>query len=106
MQYIVRETRSNADIEGLQPGANSGNRSVMVRALDIDGPRKSALPLRYMVGNIRNKVGIAAIRFAHDPVFVITKIRCPQPQSALVFIGVAGLNQLLDCILNPPILVE
>ena len=60
---------------------------MVIRALLVDDALKTALPLVEVVGNIRDKVGVAALALSHNPIFVIAKISRAQPQCVIQLIG-------------------
>ena len=61
----------------------------MVGALDVDHLGKAALPLGDVVGHVRHKVGVRAVRLFHHTVFVVAVIGGLEPQSAVLFVGLA-----------------
>ena len=104
MQDVGRIVSRNAHVQGLQSGAHTGNRAMVVTALYVDGVIKATLPLGDVVGNVRNKIGIATFGLAHHAVFVIARIErgCPQPKRALIFISMATRNQFGYGFLDAP----
>ena len=79
---------------------------MVVSALLVNDTHKTTLPFFCMVGNIGNKVGVAAIGFAHDAIFVITEVCGLEPQCIVFFIGMAAFDQRLYGIIYPAIFVE
>ena len=77
----------------MQASAHPGNGAVVVRALDVDHFAKAALPLGQVVSHIGHKVGVAAVAFFHDAVFVVAVVGGAQPQGAVFLKSFARCHQ-------------
>ena len=106
MQHVLGPALGNTNIKTLKSRPDPGDGAVVVSALLIDDALKATLPLVVMVGNVRHKIGVAAFAFAHDPIFVITKVGCPQPQRVLIFEGMSRLFQRADRLLDGTTFIE
>src|SRR5690606_30216200 len=86
-----------SQVQGLKTRANPGDRTVVVGSLDIDRIMKSALPFGQMIGHIGNEIRIAALRLAHDAIFVVAGIQFSgsQPEGAFAFVCMAVVYQSL-----------
>src|SRR5690554_669069 len=95
VQNVVRPALRDAGFQCLQAGAHAGHGGVVVCTLFVDHGGKATLPLVQMIGHIRQEVGVAAILFTHNPVFVVAKLGGFQPHGAVLLVGVAvGLQAL------------
>src|SRR5690554_670031 len=95
VQNVVRPALWDAGFQCLQAGAHAGHGGVVVCTLFVDHGGKATLPLVQMIGHIRQEVGVAAILFTHNPVFVVAKLGGFQPHGAVLLVGVAvGLQAL------------
>src|SRR5690554_3877960 len=95
VQNVVRPALWDAGFQCLQAGAHAGHGGVVVCTLFVDHGGKATLPLVQMIGHIRQEVGVAAILFTHNPVFVVAELGGFQPHGADLLVGVAvGLQAL------------
>ena len=101
VQHIVGVAGGDAHIRRLQARTHPGNGAVVVGALDVDHAGETALPLGDVIGHIGHKVGVAAVAFAHHPVFVVAVIGAAQPQGAVLLIGLARGLQALHRLIDP-----
>ena len=53
----------------------------------------AALPFAEVIGHVRHEIGVAAVGFAHDAIFVVAVVGAAQPQRAAFFVGVAMADQ-------------
>ena len=110
VQHVVGVARRNAQMlefgRGLQPGAHSCNRAVVVGALDVDDLGKATLPFGQVVGHVRHKVGVAAVALFHDTVFVVAIVGGPQPQRTVFFKGFACTDERVHRRLDPAAAVQ
>jgi hypothetical protein len=88
VQYVVWPSIGNIFVETLQARSHPGDRAVVIRPLLVDDALKAALPFVEVVGNIRDKVGVASLALSHNPIFVIAKIGRAQPECVIQLIGV------------------
>ena len=79
---------------------------MVVGALDVDDGAVAAFPFGDVVGHVRHKVGVAAVAFAHDAVFVVAKVGGFEPQCAVLLVGVAVGDEFLYGLLNAAAAVE
>ena len=59
---------------------------MVIATLYINNLCKPTLPLASVISHVWNKVGISAIRFAHDAILIIAIVGRLQPQSTIGFI--------------------
>ncbi len=59
-----------------------------------------------MVGDVGHEVGVAAVGLAHHAVLVVAVVGRAQPERAVLLVGLAGLDQLVDRLLDPAAGVE
>jgi hypothetical protein len=68
----------------------------MVRALDIDRARETALPLGEMIGDVGHEISVAAVGLPHHPVLVVAVVGGLEPQRAVLFVGLARRGKRAD----------
>ncbi|MDR6139120.1 hypothetical protein QE438_002424 [Pseudoxanthomonas sp. SORGH_AS 997] len=66
----------------------------------------AALPLGQVIGHVRHEVGVGAVGLAHHAVLVVAVVGRLEPQRAAFLVGVAGLDQRLDGLLNLAVAVK
>ena len=74
---------------GLMIGTQLGNRT-----------HKATLPLGDVISDVRYEIREGAIGLTHDAVLVVTVIGRPQPQCAILLIGMAHLDQMIHSLFN------
>src|SRR5215217_7270701 len=72
----------------------------VIGAKHIHSVPETSIPLVAVVGEIGHHIRVRSIALDEHPVFVVTKIRCRQPDGAIAFVGVSALHQLPDDLLN------
>ena len=73
---------------------------MVVGTLNIHGLNKAAFEFAQVIGDVRHKIGVVTVLFAHHTIFVITEffeVGCSKPKSAVLLIGVTGSNKRVDC---------
>ena len=88
-RVVPRNAGSRHRAERLQSGTHPRHRAVMIRSLHIDRVRESALPLGDVVGDVRHEISVAAVGFPHHPILVVAVVGGPEPQRAVLFVGLA-----------------
>ena len=106
VQHVVGVALWNASACGLQASAHACNGAVVVGALNVDHFGKAAFPFGNVVGHIGHKVGVGAVAFAHDAVFVIAVVGGLEPQRAILLVGLACFLKLLHSSVNAATGVE
>src|SRR6185437_12693632 len=96
----------NAEAERLQSCADTRERAVMIRALNVDGSLESASPLIEMIGHIRNEIRVAAVRLADHPILVVAEVGRTEPQGAIALVRLTARNQPLDGSIEAAVRVE
>jgi hypothetical protein len=89
VQHVVGVALWYASAGGLQACSHACNGAVVVGALNVDHFGKAAFPFGYVVRHIGHKVGVGAVAFSHDAVFVIAVVGGLEPQCAVLFVGLA-----------------
>src|SRR5690606_1021274 len=100
VQHVVWPALGHTGIQRLQTSTHTGNGAVVVGALFVHHAGETTLPLVQVVGHVRYEIGVAAVGFAHDAVFVVTATAGAQPHTAALCIGVTVSAQTLDSVLH------
>ena len=79
---------------------------MVIGALNIDDRVKAALPLAYVIRDVRHKVGVAARCFAHHAVFIIAIVGGFQPERVVEFVGVTRRLQRGHGFIDATVCVE
>ena len=93
VQNIIGIAGRNAHSEGLQAGAYTRDRAVMVGALHVDRSHEPAFPLGDVVSDIGDEIRVPAIGFAHHAILVVAVVSRAQPQCAVLFVHCAGCGK-------------
>ena len=78
----------------------------MITTLHINHLMIATLPFSNVIRDIGHKVGIGAVGFFHDAIFVIAVFRTTQPERALLLIGFICCYQGSDCGINFTIAIQ
>src|SRR5207245_9575326 len=57
-------------------------------------------------GDVRQEIGVAAVRLAQHAILVVSERGGPEPQGAVPLVGVAPLSQIGQGLFDEPFLVE
>src|SRR6185369_1096985 len=106
MKHVLRPPLRNAGIKSLKTCPDPGDGAVVVSPLFVDNSDKTTSPLIQMIGNIRDKVCVTAVRLAHYAILVVTEVGCLQPKSAFIFISMTAFHETLNGTVHQTICVQ
>jgi hypothetical protein len=109
VQHVLGVALGDAEARGLEPRAHARRGAVVVAPLHVDGAPVAALPLRHVVGHVRDEVGVlAALRGApaHHAVLVVAVRRGAQEERAVLLVGRARVDERAHRAVDPAVGVE
>ena len=105
MEHIIRIAGGDVHLERLEADANAGDGAVMIGALHVDGACEAALPFRDVIRDIGNEVRVlvSLLRaLPHDAVLVVAEVGRPEPERAVLLVGVARGDESLHRLIDAP----
>src|SRR2546429_9543228 len=72
----------------------------------IDRPSEAALVLLPVIRDVGQQIGVRAIGLAEHPVLVVAERRGPEPQRAILLVGVAACREIVESLRQQPVAVQ
>src|SRR3989449_483051 len=90
----------------LHRGLHPPDVAMMIGPQHINRPSEAALVLLPVIRDVGQQIGVRAIGLAEHPVLVVGERRGPEPQRAVLLVGVAPCREIVESLLQQPVAVQ